>query len=450
MPLTALLFAHHEMPENRTPAGLLPLAGWTVVERQARLAARAGAEHLVICADRASPELNSALARLRGEGINPEIARNVAEAGDLIQPDCMVVVFAEGLVCDDRLLTRLVEESGAPVLMVREDDGDEGFERIDATARWAGLALLPGTMVREVSRRFGDWDLQSTLLRTAVQSGAARMPWDDVPLYVPNRRREVPLVLEMPRNRAESAACGDALLAQAQKGCLDWPARFIHPPIENMMVRLLLPTPITPNMVTLITAVVGFASIAAFATGWLWTGLLLMLFLGPLDGVDGKLARTRLQYSRWGDLEHVADKIVEYGAFIALGGYLSSTAGHYGPWVLAGITIAFALAEAVQGEFFNRYTGRQLDDAGVWQRRVRLVAGRRNTFFWLLVPFAVFGAWESGFIAIAVYSAVTFFIAQGFFFSTMRSYALEHLPPVAENFRKSRYAFLPKQERPVN
>src|SRR3546814_9073084 len=94
--------------------------------------------------------------------------------------------------------------------MVREDDGDEGFERIDATARWAGLALLPGTMVREVSRRFGDWDLQSTLLRTAVQSGAARMPWDDVPLYVPNRRREVPLVLEMPRTRAEAEAWGEA------------------------------------------------------------------------------------------------------------------------------------------------------------------------------------------------------------------------------------------------
>src|SRR3546814_3651021 len=148
------------MPENRTPAGLLPLAGWTVVERQARLAARAGAEHLVICADRASPELNSALARLRGEGINPEIARNVAEAGGLIQPDCVVVVFAEGLVCDDRLLTRLVEESGAPVLMVREDDGDEGFERIDATARWAGLALLPGRSEEHTS------ELQS-LIRTS-------------------------------------------------------------------------------------------------------------------------------------------------------------------------------------------------------------------------------------------------------------------------------------------
>src|SRR3546814_17120825 len=116
-----------------------------------------------------------------------------------------------------------------------------------------------------------------------------------------------------------------------------------------------------------------------------------MLFLGPLDGVDGKLARTRLQYSRWGDLEHVADKIVEYGAFIALGGYLSSPAGHSGPWVLAGITIAFALPEAVQGEFFNRFTGRPLDAAGVWQRRVRRFAGRPHTFFWRPVPFPCSG-----------------------------------------------------------
>lgn len=447
MPLTALLFAHHELTDTRQPAGLLPLAGWTLVERQARLGRRAGATHVVICADRATPELSKALDRLRRDGINAELARNVAEAGDLIQGDDAILIFAEGLVCDERIVRKLVAEGRAPCLMVREDDGDERFERIDATTRWAGLALLSGAMVREVARRFGDWDLQSTLLRTAVQGDAARYRWDDIPLYISDRRRDVPLVFEMPQTRADAARCGEKLLAQAQKGCLDWPARFIHPPIENTMVRLLLPTPITPNMVTVFTAVVGAASIAGFATGWLWTGLLLMLFLGPLDGVDGKLARTRLQFSRWGDLEHVVDKIVEYGAFIALGGYLASTVGHYGPWLLAAITITFALAEAVQGEFFNRYTGAQLDDAGLWQRRVRLVAGRRNTFFWLMLPFAIFGKWEAGLIAIAVYSTVTFFVAQGFFFTTMRSFAMKRLPLVAENFQRSRYAFLPKQDR---
>lgn len=444
LPLTALLFAHHELTETRQPAGLLPLAGWTVVERQARLAARAGARHFIICADRASAELNAALARLRKDGLSVDVARNVAEAGDLIQADDQILMFAEGLVCDERIARQMVANAQAPSLLIRNDDGDERYERIDATTRWAGLAILPGGMVREVSRRFGDWDLQSTLLRTAVQAHAEQRQWNDIPLYISDRRRDVPLVLEMPQSRAEATRSGEALLAQAQKGCLDWPARFLHPPVENLMVRLLLPTPITPNMVTLFTAVVGIACIVSFATGWLWTGLLLMLFLGPLDGVDGKLARTRLQFSRWGDLEHVVDKIVEYGAFIALGGYLAKITNSYAPWALAAIIIAFAFAEAVQGEFFNRYTGRQLDDAGIWQRRVRLVAGRRNTFFWLLVPFASFGIWESGLITIAAYSTVTFFVAQAFFFVTMRAYAMENLPQVAENFTKSKYAFLPK------
>lgn len=450
MSLTALLFAHHELQETGEPAGLLPLAGWTVVERQARLAARVGAAQIVICSDRITPVMTAALARLRKDGLTVELARNVAEAGDIVQPSDKVLMFAEGLVCDERIVRRALAMPIMPAILVRGDDGDDRYERIDAERRWAGLALISGSAVREVSRRFGDWDLQSTLLRTAVQSGAEMVPWDDIPLYISDRRREVPLVLEMPKSRAESAQAGAKLLAQAQKGCLDWPARFIHPIIENTMVRLLLPTAVTPNIVTLFTAFVGAGIIVAFATGWLWTGLLLMLFLGPLDGVDGKLARTRLQFSRWGDLEHVVDKIVEYGAFIALGGFLAHQSGHYGPWAMAGITIAFALAEAVQGEFFNRYTGRQLDDAGPWQRRIRLIAGRRNTFFWLLIPFALFGKWEAGLVTIAIYSMVTFFVAQGFFFVTMRSFAIEHLPLVAKNFKSSRYAFLPEEKQSKN
>src|SRR3546814_3244760 len=58
-------------------------------------------------------------------------------------------------------------------------------------------------LVREVSRRFGDWDLQSTVLRSAVQAGARRLRWDDIPLYIADRRRDVPPILELPQTRAE-------------------------------------------------------------------------------------------------------------------------------------------------------------------------------------------------------------------------------------------------------
>jgi hypothetical protein len=52
---------------------------------------------------------------------------------------------------------------------------DERFERIDADARWAGLALLQGAFLRETAAMLQDWDLQSTLLRRAVQSGARQI-----------------------------------------------------------------------------------------------------------------------------------------------------------------------------------------------------------------------------------------------------------------------------------
>src|SRR5690606_1225293 len=138
----------------------------------------------------------------------------------------------------------------------------------------------------------------ATLVRLAVQQGAGRLALTDIETYAPNRRRVVPLLWRAPANRAEADRATRELQRSAQKGCLDWPARYLHPPVEDAIVRLLLPTRITPNIVTVVTGLVGFAGVFAFAGGWLWAGLVLMLLNGPLDGVDGKLARTRLEFSR--------------------------------------------------------------------------------------------------------------------------------------------------------
>ena len=62
------------------------------------------------------------------------------------------------------------------ILTVPDDDAHDGFERIDATHRWAGLARLPAALVGATAAMIGDWDLQSTLLRRAVQSGARLVP----------------------------------------------------------------------------------------------------------------------------------------------------------------------------------------------------------------------------------------------------------------------------------
>jgi 1L-myo-inositol 1-phosphate cytidylyltransferase / CDP-L-myo-inositol myo-inositolphosphotransferase len=61
---------------------------------------------------------------------------------------------------------------------------------------------------------------------------------------------------------------------------------------------------------------------------------------------------------------------------------------------------------------FAASPGRQLDDWGPFERRFRLIGGRRNTFFWSLLPFAAFGAWWPGFLFILAYAGITTAVTQ--------------------------------------
>lgn len=416
----------------------LLVGGIPIAERQARQLRRAG-----VTAIRA---VDVVPLTVLPAGVEPVAAGDLATA---IAADDLVVVMAPDLVTDERALALLLAAS-APALLVdpvplpADPMAGNGAERIDAASISAGLLLLPGAMVRSVAASLGDWDLASTLLRAAVSDPATRrVDFAAIPLYAANRRREVPLVWAQPRTPEAARATTVAVIAAAQKGCLDWPARFIHPPIEDALVRLLAPTPITPNMVTIATGIIGIAAGIAFAQGALWWGLALALVTGPLDGVDGKLARTRIEFSKWGDLEHLLDKLLEYGWYLAIAGHFAAVSGSALPWAVAALIILPALAEAVQGEVFRRLTGGQLDDAGPLERRLRLISGRRNTFLWTWAGFAAVGEWFAGFVMIAAYSILTTAVAQWRFYARLTAYGRDHGATIAANLKATGYDFLP-------
>lgn len=431
--------------------------GISIIERQVRQVRAAGAARVIVLAEKMPARLAGALEHARGPRHDLEIARSPKELERLLPAAGDVLVLEEGLVIDQRALAAVTAHpapvlatwpGAAPSVPAAASPRLEHATRIDAQTLFAGVAKLPAPRLHAILPTLGDWDLLHTLLRAEVGEGeAARLDLAALDQYAPDLRRRQPIVWAKPQDEAEAAAATDMLLAAAQKGCLDWPARFIHPPIENALVRLLLPTAVTPNMVTLATALIGVAAAACFASGWLWAGLMLALATGPLDGVDGKLARVGFEFSQWGDLEHVLDKLVEYSWYLCLAWHFSSAERNAGAWPLAAIIILFALAEAAQGEFFRRFTGRQLDDAGPFERRYRLISGRRNTFFWLLVPFAAAGLWFAGFVVIAAYSALNFFVMQWSFFSRLRAYGREHSDVIDANFRETAYGFLPRVGR---
>ncbi|MFA7440721.1 MAG: CDP-alcohol phosphatidyltransferase family protein [Sphingomonadaceae bacterium] len=422
------------------PPGLQAVGGITLVERQVRQALRAGAAQVLLLAAALPEPVEN---RLVADGRVVRVA-TVRDLGrQLTDKTAPLLLMAPGTLLDDRLIRQMASGTSAPALMVFSGESPVGAERLDARDHWAGLALLPAAMVRQVAAGLGEWELGATLVRAAVEAGATRLDTSTFDTYAADRRRNLPFVWARPTEPASCDSATGLLQDAAQKGCLDWPARFIHAPLEDWLVRLLLPTSVTPNRITLLTAILGFGAIAAFAAGWLWVGLVLMLIIGPLDGVDGKLARTRCEFSRWGDLEHVLDKVVEYGAYIAMGYWFAKFHG-VAAWLAAAGIIIFALSEALKGEFFRRFTKRQLDDWGPFERRFRLVGGRRNTFFWTLIPFAAYGLWFEGFLFILGYAALTFAVAEWRFLKALFEHARQTNQQVAANFAETAYDFMPK------
>jgi hypothetical protein len=117
--------------------------------------------------------------------------------------------------------------------------------------------------------------------------------------YVPGMRRSVWPVF-FPAPLPEFRPLAERLLRDAtQSGVLDFPA-LVHAPIEKWLVSHLCRTTITPNQITLGTGVLGFSVTVLYALGYLWAGALLALIIGVLDGLDGKLARLKVQMTKAG------------------------------------------------------------------------------------------------------------------------------------------------------
>ena len=86
MALAALIAAYHESGEPGHLRATLPLAGRTVIERQVRLAAAAGAAPVIVFVERMPASLTAAIERLRRDGIAVHVVRSAEEAASAVDP----------------------------------------------------------------------------------------------------------------------------------------------------------------------------------------------------------------------------------------------------------------------------------------------------------------------------------------------------------------------------
>ncbi|MEP6603400.1 MAG: CDP-alcohol phosphatidyltransferase family protein, partial [Spartobacteria bacterium] len=206
--------------------------------------------------------------------------------------------------------------------------------------------------------------------------------------YIVSMRRHVRPVCIFPA--LDIAQAERMVLDSAQNGTLDLPAQ-IHAPIETWLVSHLCRTPITPNQITIFTAFLSAMVVFQFATGRLWSGTLLALVIGILDGIDGKLARVKVETTELGQWEHKIDAVLEAAWWLALALHFRTTSELPSALLLFGALLLADVADGFARRSVRRATGRNLDDVSNFDRAFRLVSGRRNIYVWMFASGLLFG-----------------------------------------------------------
>jgi phosphatidylglycerophosphate synthase len=243
--------------------------------------------------------------------------------------------------------------------------------------------------------------------------------------YVREMRRHLPFLVMPIRSPADNGPAKRKLLDASQKKILDWPAWYIHRPLEKWIVYHICEWPLTPNQISFVNIAAAFLAVYLFASGRALPALALALAVGVLDGLDGKQARVKSMCSRGGDLlDHVSDKIYEFGWYIAIGYFLTARGDHgTTPLLLTAAILLSYLLDWPIASLSRKIFGSMLDDVGDFERRFRLVSGRRNTFMWTLLPFVLYDTFRgghrglyAGLWTLALYAAATLLVRLWRFF----------------------------------
>src|SRR6185295_8852129 len=123
------------------------------------------------------------------------------------------------------------------IVTVPDDEAHEEYERIDGHNRWAGLAKVDANMLGATAAMLGDWDLQSTLLRRAVQAGARLIPSNS------SEGRGAFLATD----EAAMAGYERRLLVASRTARDDAVSRYLLPVIEEIATERLMETGIRPS-----------------------------------------------------------------------------------------------------------------------------------------------------------------------------------------------------------
>ncbi|HTM21952.1 MAG TPA: CDP-alcohol phosphatidyltransferase family protein [Kofleriaceae bacterium] len=207
--------------------------------------------------------------------------------------------------------------------------------RLAARAGWQGAVVVGGERAG-IERALARWPVREgftvELAEREPDGGGRRwMRLDGRSIYLPDELTAAtaedrdPVPMEVLATRAQARKVTGTLLMRTRKsvdqdGVVSF---YTFRPLSRTMTRILLHTPVTPNMVSLAAMAFGIAAaVCGSFGGYQMTAIAgaLFWFGAVVDCVDGELARLRLQGSKLGEwLDTLADDVSTYGLLAGVG-----------------------------------------------------------------------------------------------------------------------------------
>lgn len=387
------------------PETLTSLGGISLLERLRRTALHLGFREATILSNSAEA-VAAHLARASWHGADvflqfrertgPDVT--VADVSDCltavnVSPAERLLVLFGNYYCDGRLLRTLAEAQHGSVLIDSDpppaiapfwENRVQGFCAAMLSSAW-------------LSGKDRDRSLREAIAADLTGGRISAIDAAKQEAYIPDMRRSVRPIF-FPAPAPENRPLTERLLRETtQKGVLDFPAQ-VHAPIEKWIVSHLCRTSITPNQVTLATAVFGICVTLLYALGFLRIGVLLALAVGILDGVDGKLARLKVQTTKIGKGEHALDYCIEMSWWAALAYHFQASGSvryAFGIWLVFFVS---DVLDRLAKWSVERKLARSLDDVARFDRFVRYISGRRNIYTWLFAFCLLLGQPAIGFV----------------------------------------------------
>ena len=291
----------------------------------------------------------------------------------------------------------VIDQPLIPILLKRPSFmllGDDGKSPIAATVRGADV-VHTAEILRGATPPSG-----KLLARTPAQLG------ND--FWKALRKRETPYAMTVtPENRS---AVEWRMFMGTYKGATDLVTKHLWPVPAFHTTRYLAAKGVTPNMVTTVGAIMTALAFWLFLQGQFIPGLIAAWAMTFLDTVDGKLARTTLTSSKWGDVfDHGIDLIHPPFWYIAWAFGLVATGTTWSDTlflsVIACILGGYVVQRLIEG-ISIKWLGLEIH---IWRpidTFFRQITARRNPNLILLTLGTLVGQPDWGLLAVAAWTVI--------------------------------------------